>query len=34
MNKHLYSTIAASLAGILAMPAWAADNYTIDPTHT
>lgn len=34
MNKHLYNTIAASLAGILVTPACAADNYTIDPTHT
>lgn len=33
MNKHLYSTIAASLV-IVAMPVCAADNYTIDPTHT
>lgn len=34
MNKHLYSTIAASLVGMLAAPALAADTYTIDPTHT
>lgn len=34
MNKHLCNTIAATLAGMLAMPVYAADNYTIDPTHT
>ncbi|MDH4233949.1 MAG: YceI family protein [Gallionella sp.] len=34
MNKNILSITAIALAGVIAMPAYAAESYTIDPNHT
>jgi len=34
MSHTITSIIAIALTGVIAMPAYAAENYTIDPTHT
>lgn len=34
MNKNIASIIAIALASVIAVPAYAAESYTIDPAHT